>query len=61
MQAKQKVAPLQANEVSNIKRKTASFDIEQHKFREMFKKEGPFLYEINRPYDILQEVKEKYL
>jgi dynein heavy chain len=29
---KQQVAPLQATEVANIRRQTATFDVNQHKF-----------------------------
>lgn len=43
-QVKQQVAPLQASEVSSLRRKCASFDVEQHKFREHFRKNGPFRY-----------------
>ncbi|GCC26775.1 hypothetical protein chiPu_0005195 [Chiloscyllium punctatum] len=39
---KQQVAPLQANEVTVLRKKCASFDVEQHKFRERFRKEAPF-------------------
>ena len=38
MQAKQQVGPLQTNEVANIRRKTAAFDVEQYSFREGFRK-----------------------
>ncbi len=50
MQAKQQVAPLQTNEVASIRRKTASFDVEQYNFREAFRQEAPFKYESERPY-----------
>lgn len=39
---KQHVAPLQANEVTVLRKKCAVFDVEQHKFRERFHKEAPF-------------------
>lgn len=39
---KQQVAPLQAIEVTNLRRKCASFDVEQHTFREHFRTNGPF-------------------
>lgn len=39
---KQQVAPLQASEVAGLRRKCASFDVEQHTFRESFRKNGPF-------------------
>lgn len=41
---KQQVAPLQTNEVANIRRKTATFDVQQHTFRETFRAIGPFFY-----------------
>lgn len=41
---KQQVAPLQANEVANLRRKCATFDVEQHTFREQFRKIGFFRY-----------------
>ncbi len=57
MQAKQQVAPLQTNEVSNIRRKTASFDVEQYNFREQFRQEAPFKSESENPYKKLDEVR----
>ena len=56
MQAKQKVAPLQAEEVNNIRRKIASFDVEQYNFREAFKQEAPFFFESVDPYELLYKV-----
>ncbi|XP_064623162.1 dynein beta chain, ciliary-like [Lineus longissimus] len=50
---KQSVAPLQANEVSNIRKKSATFDVKQHEFRERFRKIGPFWYECENPYEQL--------
>jgi dynein heavy chain len=50
MQAKQQVAPLQTNEVANIRRKIASFDVEQYNFREAFRQEAPFRYDADKPY-----------
>lgn len=41
---KQQVAPLQANEVACLRRKCTSFDVEQHAFREDFRKKAPFRY-----------------
>ena len=46
---KQQVAPLQASEVNNIRKKTASFDVKQHKFREAFHKIPPFFYNCEKP------------
>ena len=56
LQAKQQVGPLQTAEVANIRRKTASFDVEQYTFREGFRKEAPFLYDSDRPYGKLDDV-----
>ena len=56
MQAKQQVAPLQTNEVSNVRRKTASFDVEQYNFREKFRSEAPFKYDSQEPYKKLDHV-----
>jgi dynein heavy chain len=56
MQAKQQVGPLQTNEVANIRRKTAAFDVEQYTFRENFRKEAPFLYDSEKPYSKLDDV-----
>uniref|UniRef100_A0A3Q3NPA1 Dynein heavy chain 9, axonemal-like n=1 Tax=Labrus bergylta TaxID=56723 RepID=A0A3Q3NPA1_9LABR len=49
---KQQVAPLQAIEVTNLRRKCASFDVEQHTFREQFRSNGPFS---RSPYQMLDE------
>jgi dynein heavy chain, axonemal len=56
MTAKQQVAPLQTNEVANIRRKTASFDVEQYNFRERFRQEAPFKYDSEMPYDKIDHV-----
>ncbi|XP_067860408.1 dynein axonemal heavy chain 9-like [Heptranchias perlo] len=53
---KQQVAPLQANEVTVLRKKCASFDVEQHKFREQFRKEAPFRFDSKRPYQMLDIV-----
>ncbi|XP_034563350.1 dynein heavy chain 9, axonemal [Notolabrus celidotus] len=50
---KQQVAPLQAIEVTNLRRKCASFDVEQHTFREHFRKNGPFRFDSGSPYQML--------
>ncbi len=57
MQAKQLVASLQTNEVANIRRKTAAFDVEQYNFREAFRQEAPFKYESQEPYKCLDTVR----
>ncbi|CAG2194980.1 unnamed protein product [Mytilus edulis] len=48
---KQQVAPLQATEVANIRRNTATFDVNQHKFREHFRSIPPFRYNCEKPYN----------
>ena len=52
------MAPLQTNEVANIRRKTASFDVQQHAFREQFRAIGPFFYNCEMPYDELDSSNE---
>ncbi len=61
MQAKQQVAPLQTNEVANIRRKTAAFDVEQYNFREKFRQEAPYKYDSEKPYDRLDQCNSKVL
>ena len=56
MQAKQLVSPLQTDEVANIRRKIASFDVEQYNFREAFRRDAPFRYDSEEPYISLDEV-----
>ncbi|XP_073516352.1 dynein axonemal heavy chain 9 isoform X1 [Phyllobates terribilis] len=50
---KQQVAPLQANEVTLLRRNCATFDVEQHNFREHFRKEAPFRFDSISPYQTL--------
>uniref|UniRef100_A0A671VWY7 Dynein axonemal heavy chain 17 n=1 Tax=Sparus aurata TaxID=8175 RepID=A0A671VWY7_SPAAU len=50
---KQQVAPLQAIEVAGLRRKCASFDVEQHTFREHFRNNGPFRFDSESPYQML--------
>ena len=47
---KQQVAPLQAAEVNNIRKKTAEFDVEQHSFREAFRQKQFFKYDHGNSY-----------
>ena len=54
---KQQAAPLQANEVANIRRKAASYDVEQYNFREAFRKIKAYQYACETPYEIIDEVK----
>ncbi|KAF0298100.1 Dynein beta chain, ciliary [Amphibalanus amphitrite] len=53
IQAKQQVAPLQANEVANVRRSIASFELRQHEYREAFRKLLVFRYDCSTPYEIL--------
>ncbi|XP_072259402.1 dynein axonemal heavy chain 9 [Pyxicephalus adspersus] len=50
---KQQVAPLQANEVTLLRRKCATLDVYQHNFRERFRKEAPFRFDSVSPYQML--------
>ena len=50
MVMKQEVAPLQAEEVNNLRRKLANFDVRQHEFRESFREKAPFAYSATHPY-----------
>uniref|UniRef100_F7AU91 AAA+ ATPase domain-containing protein n=1 Tax=Ciona intestinalis TaxID=7719 RepID=F7AU91_CIOIN len=50
---KQAVAPLQSNEVAILRRKCSTFDVQQHEFRERFRKEAPFRFAADRPYQTL--------
>jgi dynein heavy chain, axonemal len=54
---KQQVAPLQATEVANIRRKLASFDVRQHEFRDEFRKLSAFQYSCVNPYEEMDKVK----
>ncbi|CAN9508871.1 unnamed protein product [Ophioblennius macclurei] len=60
---KQQVAPLQAIEVTSLRRKCATFEVEQHTFRERFRKEGPFRFDSESPYQMLdvfhQQISER--
>uniref|UniRef100_A0A4X1UMV0 Dynein axonemal heavy chain 17 n=1 Tax=Sus scrofa TaxID=9823 RepID=A0A4X1UMV0_PIG len=53
IQVKQNVAPLQANEVSILRRKCQQF--EQHEFREKFRQEAPFSFSDPEPYRSLDK------
>ena len=53
---KQQVAPLQANEVANIRRKLSEFDVRQQEFRDEFRKIAAFSYSCVNPYDELDKV-----
>lgn len=47
---KQNVAPLQAEEVNNLRRKLATFDVRQHEFRESFRQKAPFAFTATHSY-----------
>ncbi|KAL8163407.1 UNVERIFIED_CONTAM: Dynein heavy chain 17, axonemal, partial [Gekko kuhli] len=54
-QVKQNVAPLQANEVTVIRKKCQQFEIKQHSFREKFREEAPFTFVDPEPYKSLNK------
>lgn len=56
MTIKQTVAPLQNQEVANIRKKCASFDVAQHTFREQFRKIEPFNFNCLHHYEDLDRV-----
>ncbi|XP_068610643.1 dynein axonemal heavy chain 9 [Brachionichthys hirsutus] len=58
---KQKVAPLQAVEVAGLRRKCASFDVEQHAFRENFRSNGPFRFDCQSPCQMLDAFHQQIL
>ena len=47
---KQEVAPIQAVEVADIRRKCTSFDVRQHEHRELFRKLPIFNFDAQNPY-----------
>jgi len=53
---KQHVAPLQANEVANIRKRTAAFDVQQLEFREEFRKIEVLQSSCSTPYENIDEV-----
>uniref|UniRef100_A0A8D0H5U7 Dynein axonemal heavy chain 17 n=1 Tax=Sphenodon punctatus TaxID=8508 RepID=A0A8D0H5U7_SPHPU len=54
-QVKQNVAPLQANEVTILRRKCQQFEIKQHEFREKFREKAPFTFTDPDPYKSLNK------
>ncbi|XP_063077561.1 dynein axonemal heavy chain 9-like [Engraulis encrasicolus] len=58
---KQHVAPLQANEVASLRRRCTSFDVEQHAFREDFRNNGPFRFDSESPYQMLDTAHRQIL
>ncbi|XP_078230912.1 dynein axonemal heavy chain 17 isoform X3 [Callithrix jacchus] len=55
IQVKQHVAPLQANEVSILRRKCQQFELKQHEFREKFRHQAPFSFSNPNPYKSLNK------
>ncbi|PVD38438.1 hypothetical protein C0Q70_01053 [Pomacea canaliculata] len=53
---KQAIAPIQANEVMNIQRRVAAFDVTQHKYREKFRGLEFFRSSCKKPYDLLDQI-----
>ena len=47
---RQNVSPLQVEEVNNIRKKLATFDVHQHEFREQFRRSAPFQFKSTKPY-----------
>lgn len=47
---KQNVAPLQAVEANEVRRKVVSFDVRQHEYRELFRTKAPFAFNSTHPY-----------
>ena len=56
MYARHNIAPMKAMEILNIQRKIKILEEEQLKFRSTFKKESPFWYKTEHPYEILDMV-----
>uniref|UniRef100_A0A803SM46 Dynein axonemal heavy chain 17 n=1 Tax=Anolis carolinensis TaxID=28377 RepID=A0A803SM46_ANOCA len=54
-QVKQNVAPLQANEVTIIRKKCQHFEMKQHEFREKFRMDAPFTFVDPEPYKSLDK------
>ncbi|KAM6111100.1 LOW QUALITY PROTEIN: dynein axonemal heavy chain 17 [Pterocles gutturalis] len=55
LRAKQNAAPLQASEVTVIRRNCQQFELRQHTFREQFREKAPFLYTDPNPYRSLNK------
>ena len=52
---KQQVAPLQAAEVANIRKQSATFDVTQHEYRERFRSLAAFFYDCQTPYEVIDK------
>ncbi|NXW79744.1 DYH9 protein, partial [Hirundo rustica] len=50
---KQRVAPLQASEVTALRQSCAAFDAQQLRLRERFAREAPFRFDTEKPYQLL--------
>ena len=53
---KLQAAPLQANEVANVRSLAVSYDVEQYTYREAFRKMKAFQYSCETPYETIDEV-----
>ena len=49
------MAPLQSNEVAELRKKCSRFDVQQHEFRERFRKLAPFRFDSADYYASLDE------
>ncbi|KAL0984038.1 hypothetical protein UPYG_G00136240 [Umbra pygmaea] len=58
---KQQAAPLQASEVAALRRKCITFDVEQLAFREHFRRNGPFSFDSEKPYVMLDKAHSQIL
>ncbi|KAJ1188151.1 hypothetical protein NDU88_004915 [Pleurodeles waltl] len=58
---KHEVAPLQANEVSVIRRKCVLFEVKQHEFRNRFKNDIIFRFDAEDPYEHMDKTHKNIL
>uniref|UniRef100_T1IU37 Dynein beta chain, ciliary n=1 Tax=Strigamia maritima TaxID=126957 RepID=T1IU37_STRMM len=56
LSVKQFVAPLQATEVANIRKKATAFDLNQHEYREQFRAYDVFRFDCTNPYRMLDKI-----
>ncbi|XP_053720928.1 dynein heavy chain 9, axonemal [Synchiropus splendidus] len=61
LQVKQQVAPLQEIEVTCLRKKCASFDVQQHTFRERFRNTGFFRFDCEEAMELLNEFHQQIL
>ncbi|NXH09440.1 DYH9 protein, partial [Bucco capensis] len=50
---KQHVAPLQASEMTALRRSCAALELQQHSFRDSFATQAPFRFDTEKPYELL--------